>query len=511
MQNEYFIYLRKSRVDIEAESSGSGDTLERHRRHLLELARSNGYNITQIFEEVVSGESIAARPEMQKLLRAVETGVAAGVLCMEVERLARGDTSDQGIVAKTFKYSNTKIITPSKIYDPSDEFDETFFEFGLFMSRQEYKTINRRLQRGRQASLQEGKYISSTAPYGYERVKLKGQKGYSLAIVPEQAEIVKAIFNWFANDGLGGSLIARRLNEQNVPSPTGSSWAPYSVRDMIKNPTYAGYVRWSARPVKKQVRDGVVIETRASNQDAQIYKGLHEPIVSQDLYDRANAALSSRSHPPLKPAYEIQSPFVGLMYCSKCGRAMLRRPVKRGRTMLICPNAACETKMAVLEEVEDAVLDALRIWLADYKVKVKAELEIVNNTAPSAIPRLEQTLTTLHRQSDNLYDLLEQEVYTIEVFTQRSKYIADRISKVQTELEKAVQEEQRSAVLNTSKLLIIPRIENVLSAYRTAETPKEQNDLLKSVLTRILYSKSTGGRWAKDSDMNVLVFPKTEF
>lgn len=59
---------------------------------------------------------------------------------MEIERLARGDTIDQGIVAQTFKYSGTRIITPARDYDPSSEADEEYFEFGLFMSRREYQT-----------------------------------------------------------------------------------------------------------------------------------------------------------------------------------------------------------------------------------------------------------------------------------------------------------------------------------------------------------------------------------
>ena len=41
-----------------------------------------------------------------------------------------GNTRDQGIVAEAFKYSDTKIITPSKTYDPNNEFDEEYFEFG---------------------------------------------------------------------------------------------------------------------------------------------------------------------------------------------------------------------------------------------------------------------------------------------------------------------------------------------------------------------------------------------
>ena len=111
---QYCLYLRKSRADAEAEERGEGETLARHERALLELAKRLKLNITQIYREIVSGETIAARPVMQQLLSEVEQGMWAGVLVMEVERLARGDTVDQGLVAQTFKYSNTKIITPVK-------------------------------------------------------------------------------------------------------------------------------------------------------------------------------------------------------------------------------------------------------------------------------------------------------------------------------------------------------------------------------------------------------------
>mgnify|MGYP000193505958 CR=1 FL=1 len=62
-------------------------------------------------------------------------------------------------------FSDTKIITPTKTYDPDNEFDEEYFEFGLFMSRREYKTIKRRLNAGRISSVKEGKYCGSRPPY----------------------------------------------------------------------------------------------------------------------------------------------------------------------------------------------------------------------------------------------------------------------------------------------------------------------------------------------------------
>ena len=135
----YAIYLRKSRKDLDAEAMGEGETLSAILDILKTLAKRMKLNVVKVYAEVVSGESIDARPQMQELLGDVETGIYDGVLVVEVERLARGDTSDQGRVAKTFKFSNTLIITPSKTYDPNNEFDEEYFEFGLFMSRREYQ------------------------------------------------------------------------------------------------------------------------------------------------------------------------------------------------------------------------------------------------------------------------------------------------------------------------------------------------------------------------------------
>ena len=142
----YCMYLRKSREDEELEKYEDFDTLARHEKLLTDFAKKNGIQIGHIYREVVSGDSIAEREEVQKMLKAIEEGVWAGTLLVEVERLARGDTIDQGTVANTFKYAHAKIITPIKTYDPDNEFDEEYFEFGLFMARREYKTINRRLQ-----------------------------------------------------------------------------------------------------------------------------------------------------------------------------------------------------------------------------------------------------------------------------------------------------------------------------------------------------------------------------
>lgn len=523
--DEYLMYLRKSRKDRDLElQTGNFDTLQRHRDALMALAKERGYLIAHVYEEVVSGDTIAERPEMQKLLAAVETGDYAGVLVMEVPRLARGNTRDQGTVAETFQYSGTKIITPDKTYDPADEADEEYFEFGLFMSRREYKAINRRLQRGRMASLNEGKFIAGTAPYGYKRVRIPHQKGYTLEPVPEQADIVREIFQLYTvgeprADGtmtpVGSYGIANALNARGIPSPGGIKWTATAVRDVLKNPTYAGYIRWSYRPNRKQMVDGNLVVTNPVNKDMELKRGRHEPIISEQTWNAAKIAMTSRNHAPVPSRRQITNPLAGILYCSICGRSLVQLPQgSHGAPMVMCPTAKCPTVGSRRDVAEAALLDALRTWLKSYQISAEAQepLEGDDSTlsvksAEKALSRARKGLDGLNQQKSRLFDLLEQGVYTNDVFLERSRVLAGRITEAENQVA-ALREHLIS--LRQSELTrksLAPRIQNVLDIYDTLETPAEKNALLKTVLDHVVYSKTVGGRY-REHDLQLYVYPK---
>lgn len=284
VNGQYSLYLRKSRADLEAEERGEGETLARHEKMLIELARRYGFSIGKIYREIVSGESIEARPVVQELLKDVESGRWKGVFVVEVERLARGDTMDQGRVAKSFKYSNTKIITPIKIYDPNDEFDEEYFEFGLFMSRREYKTINRRLQRGRVSSVKEGKYVGSVAPFGYDRVKLVKNKGYTLA-KNDEAPVVEKMFGLYAYNEIAINEVVRQLNLAGYKPRIAKEWTISAVKDILSNPIYIGKIRWNSRKTVKEYKNGKIVNTRPRNENYTLCDGLHEPIIDMETWN----------------------------------------------------------------------------------------------------------------------------------------------------------------------------------------------------------------------------------
>lgn len=308
INGQYSLYLRKSRADLEAEERGEGETLARHEKMLIELARRYGFSIGKIYREIVSGESIEARPVVQELLKDVESGRWKGVLVVEVERLARGDTMDQGRVAKSFKFSNTKIITPIKIYDPNDEFDEEYFEFGLFMSRREYKTINRRLQRGRVSSVKEGKYVGSVAPFGYDRVKLVKDKGYTLA-KNDEAPVVEKMFQIYAYNEIAINEVVRRLNSAGYKPRKAKEWTISAVKDILSNPIYIGKIRWDSRKTVKEYRNGKIVNTRPRNENYTLCDGLHEPIIDMETWNIVQEKRSKHT-PAVTHNKVVQNPLV---------------------------------------------------------------------------------------------------------------------------------------------------------------------------------------------------------
>lgn len=520
---QYCLYLRKSRADAEAEERGEGETLARHEKALIELARRMKLNITQIYREIVSGETIAARPVMQKLLQEVEAGIWDGVLVMEIERLARGDTIDQGIVAQTFKYSNTKIITPQKTFDPNNEFDEEYFEFGLFMSRREYKTINRRLQRGRIASVMEGKYVGNKAPNGYRRVRIKGDKGYTLEIDEDEAKIVRMIYEWYTkgekqNDGsykrIGVSVISRRLNEMKIPTRTGGAWTAPTIRDILINPVYIGKIRWNWRHNVKKMKDGNITITRPRSGDECIIRdGLHPAIISEETFNKAQEIMSKNKSLPVKKNSTIQNPLAGLVVCGKCGRHMTRRPYKNGYPDTLMCSPACDNVSSALNLVEEKILKSIEQWNNEYKLKWKNQEheETTSHTQvkKKALRKLKAELKTLNTQIDKTHDLLEQGIYDTDTFLDRSKNLSNRIEETKKSIKALEDNIRTDTIREESAKSIIPKAEELLRVYHHLETPQAKNEMLRQVLEKVVYTKNTGTRWhgTKD-DFEVEIYPK---
>lgn len=505
---KYCAYLRKSRADRDAELRGEEETLKRHRRLLEEFAAANHMTISKFYNEVVSGETIDSRPMVRQLLTDVEAGRWEGVLVVEVERLARGNTRDQGIVADAFKYSQTKIITPSKTYDPENEFDEEYFEFGLFMSRREFKTINRRLQRGRLASVEEGKFVGSTPPYGYRKVKLPHDKGYTLEIVPEQAQVVRRIFQWYCSgepqpDGslrlYGTDAIAARLDALGIQPVSSRSWSKATIRDMLQNETYTGIIVWGREKEIKVPENGKVARIRKRSTDYKRIQGLHPAIIDPALFACARKRLQEMRRRTAPASSGLQNPLSGILRCGKCGRLMTRLApgTRNPYSTLKCPGRSCDNISSPLFLIENQVLAFLQEWLGSYSLErsfspdtpLTGELQEKELT----LKKVNTDITAHWNQREKACSLLEQGVYTVELFQQRLKTLEHRISLLETNRKELLSDIEQLRRLQKEQDNYLPRIRHLLETYHT-NTPAVNNDILKELIDRILYEKSQPNR-----------------
>lgn len=504
---EYCIYLRKSRADVEAESHGEGETLARHKRILLALGKKLNINITHIYHELVSGDRISDRPEVVKLLSDVEDGKWKGVLVVEVERLARGDTADQGMVAHAFKDSSTLIITPNKTYDPNNEFDEEYFEFGLFMSRREYKTINRRLQRGREASVSEGNYIGTRPPYGYQIAYDERGERYLLPH-PEQADVVKMIFDWYVNgieeDGklidMGGIKIARRLEAMEVPTyRVTTKWNFNVILQILRNEVYVGRIQWKKRVSKKSSNpERRKISVAQDKEDWINVEGKHEALVSVDLFQAAANKLKGNLTTPTRESYKTVNPLAGIIFCGKCSRAMILKKFPAYRKTkghsIQCNNRYCDCKGSNFDIVEKHIIETVEELLKEYsrlskkKPKVDTSAQVIENVLKSERTELSQ----LESQKGTLFDYLERKIYDEETFFERSRTLTERIQASQENIKKYEAQLAELKSRDHTQKDIIPTMQQALKQYKISTDQQRKNGLMKSILARVEYVKEKG-------------------
>lgn len=477
----YCMYLRKSRADAEAEARGEGETLARHQKALRELAEKRNLQIAKEYREIVSGESISARPQMQAMLADIRAGTYTGVLCMEIERLARGNTIDQGIVAQAFKESGTLIVTPMKTYHPDNEFDEEYFEFSLFMSRREYKTIRRRMQAGRLSAVKEGCFIAPDAPYGYRKIQPE-PKIHTLEIVPEEAEAVRLIYDLYLS-GTGARRIADELNRRGIPARKNPLWEVPSIRKILKNPVYAGFLQWHTK----------------ENGDV-CYQGLHPAIIGQEQFQKVQERRKRHPSAQVQSGKTLCNYYHNLLYCGSCGHQMGRRYLRNsGNEHLLCRYRQCRGKSvsSSVKAVDAVVMTALRLRLAEMKEITEYQKPPEKHQAERCQKMLERELEKIIRQQKKLYDFLEQEIYTADMFQGRMQILHQKKQALEEELSACRKEEARPERIPEECII---RLQEVLERFPQAGA-EEKNALLCSVIRRIDYEKIR----KSDADLNLKI------
>lgn len=483
----YLIYLRKSRADNPDETVE--EVLAKHEILLQELAvKELGFKIPEqnIFREVVSGETIEERPEINRVLELISNPAIEAVLVVEPQRLSRGDLEDCGRIVNAFRYSKTKVMTTQMTYDLTDKMHRKFFEQELVRGNDFLEYTKEILYRGRRLSVESGNFLGNCAPFGYDKTVIKG--GPSLK-ENENGDAVRLIFDMYVNQNKNYRQIADHLNDIGVKPMRGEQWEKCSIKQILSNIHYIGFVKYGVTRVVRQYENGKTVKKRtvldSDHEEIIIAKGKHEPIITKEIYEAAQEKLNQ--HPRHRKDTILKNPLAGVFFCHRCGKSMARQPYKHARARYECGNRKnrCGSRSAPEDEVLEAVIYALENEkLPELEVKLQNGDGTVQAIQQKQLAKLKQELADLKDQEKMQYVFLEKKVYTPEEFAERKAEVKAEMDEVKSKIYNLSKEIPKE--VNYKKEIV--KLQDAIAGLKDNELPVlSKNMLIKSIVERIEY------------------------
>lgn len=481
-------YLRKSREDEQRDRDFEGDTLARHQQIIEDLAEDNGHTLRQWYREVVSGETIAGRPEMTELLRDVAQGKWNAVYVVEASRLGRGGGADQERIVNAFKYTNTWIITESSgTYDPNSPSDMRRLKSDLRSSEDELDSITTRLMRGKLRAAKDGRWLTpGRTPYGWRAVRLRGV--WQLEPDGNNGTMLK-MYDMADDLAMTTYAIAEKLMEWGVRTAQGGyRWTAKAVERILLNWANCGYVVYGVHKTEKVFDPETfeVVKKTTINPNPIMVKGLHygKGGVSEEKFARVAAMLRGRAK--TNRSTELCNPLASLIKCGKCGYGMRYKKLKTRKGLddhyfshqepkrMRC---SCEgARMAHASDVMSLLAESLTSICADIELKIAGG----DPGGASGIEALESELAKARASAQRAMEAYEAGVYSLDDYAARKRSIEMRVA----EIEQAITRETRRKPLPD---VVVGLRECIAAIADESKTAAQKNELLRGIIDRIDY------------------------
>lgn len=473
------MYLRKSRSDNPSESVE--EVLFKHYTILQDFCvREFGEKIPEknIYREVVSGESIADRIEIKKVLSRIENEDIAGIVVVEPQRLSRGDLVDCGNLINILQYTHTPVITPTITYNLEKKMERRFFQDELMRGRDYLEYTKEILMRGKLAAIKRGCFLQAVPPYGYDKIKI----GKDNTLAPNSdADTVRMIFDLYAKRNMTSWEICKELQRLGIKSPRGSdAWAQATVDKILKNHHYIGKVTYQRDKTEILMENGQKIAKRKRQNDFIIAEGKHPAIISPEIFNQAQSRIASR--PPVKSTAVLKNAFAGLIYCEKCGHLMIYKEKGGERNYIVCKTKGC-SKAIKYSVISKAIISALeKSELPKLSAKYSNTADDGAAVQKNLIKKLEKELQDMKAQEETQYELLETKKYTQALFDRRNKILREKMQST----EKKIAEARRTMPKAIDYGERIAALTAAIQTLKDETAPEcEKNSLLKSIISRI--------------------------
>ncbi len=386
----YAIYARVSTQ----EQAEEGFSIESQIKTLTDHVVKMGACVYDVYiDSGISGKSMDNRPELKRMLSDAEQSRFQEVLVWKINRLSRSTVELLKIV-KELEKKGVEFKSYTENFDTTTPTGKLIFNVIASIGEFERETIVENVKAGMKQRASQGLFNGGHM-LGYQSIKIDDDRKKSiLEVIPEEADIVKLIFEMYVN-GAGFKKISNKINDCGYRTVKGNLFSIHAVRDIIMNPAYAGYIRFNYKSSLKKEKK------------AQIYKGQHQAIISDEVWNKAQAIMESRKHGPRK-VHKGVFLLTGLLKCPVCGSSMVAgrsTHTRNGKKKTYCyyqcskyknyGRNACKPNSINQEYAERFVLDRLM------KFSINDEL-------------IEQVITRINEHSDTNLKPLRNRYYDLE-------------------------------------------------------------------------------------------------
>lgn len=295
------VYTRVS-TDSQAEVElNSCETQESKIRSFI--SSQEKMEIYRVYSDQGYSGSNLDRPALKEMLHDIQQGKIDIVISYKIDRLTRSPKDFYQLI-EIFEKHSVSFLSITERFDTSTPSGRLLRNIMLTFAQFERELISERIRDKMLERAKKGLWTSGRPPFGYKKDEKK------LVIEPREAEMVKTIFESFiAKPSLFG--LYNMLKEQQLYNRSGLPLSKTAIDVILKGTIYVGMIRHKGK----------------------IYQGIHEPIVSKELFDEVQNIRKDRVRPKNMTTYNF-SLFPGLVHCKECGSimcAVFTNKIKRGK------------------------------------------------------------------------------------------------------------------------------------------------------------------------------------
>lgn len=304
------------------------------------------------YDSGITGTRAYRREGLQNMLQACHMGKIDHILVKSISRFSRNTTDCLSIVRELLGIGVTIYFEKENIDTGSME-SELILSILSSMAEDESASISKNEKWSIQRRFQNGTYKMPYMPYGYT----KDENG-NMAIEPNEAEIVRFIFASILS-GKSTHIIAKALQAQHIPTRKGGKWSGTTVRDIVANEKYVGDALFQ----KTYTDENFKRHTNNGEEETFLVHDHHEPIVSREVFRKANDLISQRATEKGivrgSDKYQKRYSFSGKIICGSCGAAFKRRIQNDGAEIAwACKTHIDDIHRCGMKYVRDDILKA---------------------------------------------------------------------------------------------------------------------------------------------------------